>query len=69
MDLSIRLVTPEIMRELGADDYDRGVRFDGHGMNPGSPAIADWQAGWLQRERDVQEDRAWAARELMGCPP
>lgn len=64
MDLSIRLITPEIMREFGAHDYDRGVPFDGHNMNPGAPAIADWQAGWLQRERVVM-----ASRELMGCPP
>lgn len=73
MDISIRLITPEVMRELGAGDYDRGVPITGHNMNPGSHAIKDWEMGWLGREREVlaeqQQDRDWAARELMGCPP
>lgn len=73
MDHSIRLVTPELMREIGAEDYDRGVPIDGHGMNPGAHAIVDWQRGWLWREREAlaeqQQDREWAARDLMGCPP
>lgn len=53
MDLSIRLITPEVMREFGADAYDRGVPIDGHGMNPGAHAIKDWQLGWMWREREV----------------
>lgn len=49
MDLSITLITPDIMRELGAADYDRGLGINDHGMNPGSLAIKDWQCGWHGR--------------------
>lgn len=53
MDRSISLITPEIMRELGAEAYDQGVGFNDHGMNPGAHAIKDWKFGWLGREREV----------------
>jgi hypothetical protein len=49
MDHSIRLITPEIMRELGADAFDRGLGVDDHGMNPWVPARKDWQYGWHMR--------------------
>jgi hypothetical protein len=63
VDTSIKLVTPKDMRDLGADDYDRGVPIDGHGMNPGAHAIADWTDGWRARERDV------LAEQLAGVSP
>lgn len=74
MDTSITLVTPKIHQDRGADAFDRGLDIDDHDMNAGAPAILDWQLGWRRREREVQEDRAWAARELahtlaQGCPP
>jgi hypothetical protein len=74
MDLSIRPVTPEIMRERGADAFDRGLSINDHDMNPGSAAIKDWQSGWLWRERealaDQQQDHAWATQQLAeACPP
>lgn len=73
MDTSIRAVTPQIMQDRGADAFDRGLGIDDHDMNPGSRAIVDWQIGYMQRQRAVQaeqqQDREWAARELMGCPP
>lgn len=53
MDLSIRPVTPEIMRQRGGDAFDRGVGIDDHHMNPGAPAIADWRKGWLERRAAV----------------
>lgn len=53
MDLSITLITPEIMQQLGSDAYDRGVPLDGHHMNPGARAIKDWQIGWLWRQRET----------------
>lgn len=74
MDHSITLVTPAMQRERGAAAFDEGRGIDDHYMNPGAPGIADWQAGWCARERQVQEDHAWAAhalaRALAGaCPP
>jgi hypothetical protein len=69
MDISIRPVTPQIMQDRGADAFDRGLGIDDHDMNLGSLAIVDWQIGWRHRQRQEQEDRAWAARELMECPP
>lgn len=64
MDLSISLVTPGYWQDRGADAFDQGLGIDDHDLNPGSRAIADWQFGYRQREREVQQDRAWAAREL-----
>lgn len=50
MDLSIKVATPAMHRERGAAAFDRGARIDEHHMNPGSPAILDWQRGWKQRQ-------------------
>lgn len=49
MDLSIQAVTPEIMRQFGADAFDRGLGINDHNMNPWVPAVADWQKGWRDR--------------------
>lgn len=61
MDTSIRPVTPEIMRQRGADAFDRHEGVDDHRMNPhtSAMAIADWQAGWRDRQAVVY------ARELV----
>lgn len=53
MDLSIKAATPEIMRQRGADAFDQGRAIDDHHMNPGAPAIADWQKGWRDRQAVV----------------
>lgn len=50
MDQSISLVTPSMNRQRGADAFYRGISIDDHHMNPGVPAIADWQAGWLSAQ-------------------
>jgi hypothetical protein len=34
------------MRARGAAAFGSGLGRDDHGMNPGSAAIEDWQAGW-----------------------
>lgn len=69
MDTSIRAVTPEIMRQRGADAFDRGLGIDDHHMNEGAPAIADWRKGWQQRQAQVGADRLLALAMAMGCPP
>jgi hypothetical protein len=69
MDESIRPVTPEMMRQFGADDFDRGLGIDDHGMNPWVPAVADWKAGYLERKAQVGALRVLAAAMAMECPP
>jgi hypothetical protein len=69
MDLSIRVVTPEIMRQFGADAFDRGLTIDDHNMNPWVPAVADWRKGWQERQAQVGAERVLAAAMAMGCPP
>jgi hypothetical protein len=72
MDLSIHLITPGYWQGRGAEAFDQGLGIDDHDLNPGVRAIVDWQLGYRQREREreVQEDRAWAVRELAeACPP
>jgi hypothetical protein len=49
MDLSIRLITPELMEELGADAFDRGVGVNDHGMSECATARKSWQYGWHKR--------------------
>jgi hypothetical protein len=53
MDHSITLVTPAMNRQRGADAFDEGRGIDDHHMNPGAPAIADWQKGWRERRASV----------------
>lgn len=67
MDTSIRPVTPTIMRQRGAAAFDRGERIDDHNMNDGAPAIADWQAGWRERQAVVYA-RA-VVKSAMGVTP
>jgi hypothetical protein len=70
MDLSIRLITPEIMRELGADAFDRGLGVDDHGMNPWVSARKDWQYGWHQRRIERSRARGNQLQQLAEeCPP
>ena len=68
MDESIQPVTPSVMRERGADAYDRGLNIDDHNMNPSALAIADWREGWLQRRAQVCADQLLIAAMGM-CPP
>jgi hypothetical protein len=56
MDHSIKLVSAEMQFERGVVAHAHGRGVDDHYMNPGSPAIKDWQAGWRfaeQRARSV----------------
>jgi hypothetical protein len=68
MDLSIRVVTPEIMRQFGADAFDRGLTIDDHNMNPWVPAVADWRKGWLERKATA-EARKLIKAASPGSPP
>ncbi len=65
MDFSIRPISAEIRRQLGADAFDLGLSLDDHGMNPGAAAIADWKSGWLARHYEVVVE----GRQSMETPP
>lgn len=69
MDPSIRPVTPEIMRERGAQAFDDGRGIDDHHMNLGAPAIADWRKGWLERRAAVHAREIVKFFSWMGTPP
>jgi hypothetical protein len=53
VDEAIQPITPALMRNRGADAFDRGLKLDDHGMNPSAVAIADWKTGWLARHYEV----------------
>ena len=53
MDFSIRPITAEIRRQLGAEAFDRGLSLDDHGMGQDDPALADWKTGWLARHHEM----------------
>jgi hypothetical protein len=60
MDLSISVVTPDMQFDRGAQAYDEGRGVHDHYMNPGAPAIRDWQYGWHTRR--VERSRANACQ-------
>jgi hypothetical protein len=67
MDHSISIVTPALMRQRGAEAFDRGLTLDDHGMNPWAPAVADWKTGWLARHYEVVVKAN--GRQLQVSPP
>lgn len=69
MDLSIRPVTPEMMRQFGADAFDKGLGIDDHNMNPWVDAVADWQKGWRDRRATVHARELVKFASGVGTPP
>lgn len=70
MDTSIRLATPELMRERGAAAFDAGLGVDDHGMNWSAPARKDWQYGWHARRVERSRLSGHQVQQLAGaCPP
>lgn len=55
MDQSI--VPREWMRTRGHKARVEGKGRDDHGMNPGSAAIAEWQAGWDVADVEAERPR------------
>lgn len=46
-----QIVSRAMIFDRGAAAYAKGLGIDAHGMNPGAPAIPDWQAGWLDAKQ------------------
>lgn len=40
------IISRDLIRSRGAAAFVAGSGRNGHNMNPGAPAIAEWQAGW-----------------------
>jgi hypothetical protein len=47
------IIPRETIRQRGAWAFDQGRSIDDHGMNPGAPAIEDWQDGYRERQAAV----------------
>ena len=41
-----QIVSRAMIFDRGAAAFAKGLGLNDHNMNPGAPAIADWQAGW-----------------------
>lgn len=41
-----QIVSRAVIFNRGAAAFSKGLGLDDHYMNPGAPAIKDWQAGW-----------------------
>jgi hypothetical protein len=67
-DIASTLVTPEMMRQFGADAFDKGLSIDDHGMNPWVNAVVDWRKGWQERRAQVCADQLLVLAMGM-CPP
>lgn len=61
-----QIISRAMIFDRGAAGFDKGLGINDHGMNPGAPAIPDWQAGW--RARQAEANREFAAM-LGGTPP
>lgn len=46
-----QIATRKMMFDRGAAAFVKGLGADDHGMNPGSPAITEWQNGWHNARR------------------
>jgi hypothetical protein len=73
MDESIKLrsLVQAKARNDARKQFVKGAGRDSHGMNPGSAAIADFQAEYDRLELDYRasSNQVLAAAMAMGCPP
>jgi hypothetical protein len=73
MDESIKLRSLVLakVRENARKQFIKRAGRDSHGMNPGSAAIADFQAEYDRLELDygAASNQVLAAAMVMGCPP
>ncbi|WP_371763362.1 hypothetical protein [Massilia sp.] len=61
------IVSRDTIRQRGADAFDQGRGINDHHMNPGAPAIDDWQQGWRDRRATVHARKL--VKFAMECPP
>lgn len=66
-----QIISRDTIKARGADAFDKGLGVDDHNMNPGVPAIADWQFGWHTRR--IERSRARRTQDVQqlaeACPP
>lgn len=64
------IISRETIRARGAAAFDQGRGVDDHHMNPGAPAIKDWQFGWHTRRIQVATARKRQVQHQGAvCPP
>jgi hypothetical protein len=63
------IISRETMRKRGAKAFEQGLGINDHGMNPGSPAIEDWQAGWRDHRIMVCALHVVKSQLAEACPP
>jgi len=66
-----QIISRDTIKARGAHAFDQGMGVDSHNMNPGAPAIADWQFGWHTRriERSRKNGNVVQAQQLEVSPP
>jgi hypothetical protein len=55
------IISRETIKARGAHAFDQGKGVDDHYMNPGAPAIAEWQFGWHTRRIEKARRASLAA--------
>ena len=66
-----QIISRDIIKARGAHAYDQGMGVNDHNMNPGAPAIPDWQFGWHTRriERSRRAAKIVQLEQLEVSPP
>jgi hypothetical protein len=57
MDHSIRIATPEVYQDRGAQGYDEGLGVNAHGLPEDSQERKHWQYGWHQQRVRCEQAR------------
>lgn len=50
-----QIISREMIRARGRAAHAAGKARNGHNMNPGAAAIAEWQAGWDEADEHSRE--------------
>lgn len=70
--MSDQIASRQVMFDRGAAAFVKGHGVDDHHMNPGSPAITEWQNGWHNARRAYErctQPQAQAVTRSAGSPP
>lgn len=63
------IISRDTIKARGAAAFDKGLGVDDHHMNPGAPAIRDWQFGWHTRRIERSRKTGNVQQLAEACPP
>lgn len=65
------IISRDTIRARARAAFARGAGRDDHNMNPGSAAIADWQAEWDRMHAVLMQNhrRMGSGRQIEAGPP